>query len=188
MRLIVGLGNPGSRYENTRHNVGFWVVDSLAKKHGLRLDRQGFYSWLVEGTLAGEKVLLLKPQTYMNESGRAVAAALNYYHLAPGDLTVVCDDLDLPLGRLRLRGRGSSGGHNGLKSIIAWLGSEEFPRLRIGLGRPPAEMDPADFVLSPFAPPEWEIIKEAVQEAVQALETMLTDGLEKAMNLYNRSL
>ncbi|MCL5040205.1 MAG: aminoacyl-tRNA hydrolase [Firmicutes bacterium] len=187
MHLLVGLGNPGHKYGQTRHNVGFWVIDALSAAHGLRVDQRGFHSLWTQASVAGVKAILLKPQTYMNESGRAVAAALHYYRLTPADLVVVCDDLDLPPGRLRIRGRGGSGGHNGLKSIISALASEDFPRIRIGLGRPPEGWDAADFVLAPFTPEERGEVNRAISEAAGALEVILTQGLEQAMNLYNRT-
>ncbi len=193
MRIIAGLGNPGPQYERTRHNVGFMVVDALADRHGLRFGPQKFGAVTARGRLAGREVLLAKPLTFMNLSGRVLAPLLAFYKLAPADLLVVHDDLDLPLGRLQIRERGGDGGHNGLRSIIAELGDPGFLRLRVGIGRPPRDrsapggaQDPADYVLSPFAPEELPALEKVIARAVEAIETLLRDGVARAMNRYNQ--
>jgi len=184
--VIAGLGNPGSRYASTRHNIGFWVIDELAARSGSRLEVLKCRALLGRAKLAGEKVVLAKPMTYMNRSGSAAAALLRYFSLGPENLLVIYDDLDLPLGRLRLRPSGSSGGHRGLASIIASLGTEDFARLRLGLGRDAgSEGESADFVLSPFEPGERELAQKAVHCAADAVEAFLALGVEEAMNRFN---
>jgi PTH1 family peptidyl-tRNA hydrolase len=184
MKLVVGLGNPGSKYEGTRHNIGFEVVDRLAQGGaGARFSRK-FDGLLAETEIDFRRVLLLKPETFMNLSGRAVGQALRFYKLDPADLLVVCDDLSLPLGRLRIRGGGSDGGQKGLRDIAAHLGTEEFPRLRIGIGdRGPA--DATDFVLSRFRTAERPVIDDALILASQAVAVWTTQGLAAAMNRFN---
>ncbi len=183
--MIVGLGNPGPRYERNRHNVGFQVVDALAAGHGLTFDKRQFKALLAQGTIQGRRVLLVKPQTYMNLSGEAVQPLAHYYKVELSHLMVVFDDMDLPLGTLRLRPFGGAGGHKGMKSIIARLGSQRFPRLRIGIGRPPGRMDPAAYVLQDFTAEEEAIMAQVRERAVQALETWLDRGLDAAMNAFN---
>lgn len=184
MRLIVGLGNPGEEYAKTRHNMGFRVVDELAHRWGLRFQRGKWRSLVAAGSAHGQSIVLLKPQTYMNDSGQAVGGAVAFYKLAPGDLLVVYDEIDLPLGRLRLREQGSHGGHNGVRSIIQHLHTQEFPRLRVGVGRP-QRGDAADHVLSTFRKHEQPIADELVQRAADAVEVVLKDGLVAAMNRFN---
>jgi PTH1 family peptidyl-tRNA hydrolase len=189
-KLVVGLGNPGREYEGTRHNVGFAVLDRLAEKLGCSFRNKSRFSAEVAETTAvdGGKVWLARPRTYMNRSGSAVSALLGWLKLEPGLLLVVVDDADLPLGQIRLRGSGGSGGHNGLRSIIEALGGhEEFARLRVGIGRiAPVGTDITGHVLGKFAPPERAIAKQAVGEAVEAIECCLRDGLTEAMNQFNR--
>ena len=183
--MVVGLGNPGPRYARHRHNVGFQCVDLLAQRARLVFDRVQFRAAIATGEIAGVRVLLAKPQTFMNLSGQAVVPLLRYYRIEPADMLVLYDELDLPLGRLRLRAEGGAGGHNGMKSIITQLGSPAFPRLRIGIGRPPGRMEPADYVLQDFTT-EQEIEMAFVRpRAVEGIETWLRDGLMTAMNRIN---
>lgn len=184
-RLVVGLGNPGSEYAGTRHNAGFWVVDRLAADLGVSVRRKSFSALLGDGAHGGQKVYLLKPQTYMNRSGESVAAAARYFGLEPGEVLVVCDDLDLPLGRLRIRPKGGAGGHRGLTSIIQQLGTSDFPRLRIGIGRPDDKSEVVDYVLGGLSAAEQETLSEAVERAAAAVNLWLAEGLEAAMNRYN---
>lgn len=184
--MIVGLGNPGLRYARTRHNVGFMCVERIAQVHGWAFNRRERNALVAEGMIDSQRVLLVKPQTYMNESGAAVAGLLRYLPMAVADLLVVYDELDLPLGTIRLRPSGSAAGHNGMRSVIAHLGTQEIARLRIGIGRPPGRMDPVEYVLSEFRPEEREIIAEAVARAADAARCFVTEGLQAAMNLYNR--
>jgi PTH1 family peptidyl-tRNA hydrolase len=188
VRLIVGLGNPGSEYQKTRHNLGFWVLDTLAQRWSTTFSRKAFYSLMSEAWRQNEKVLLLKPQTFMNLSGNAVAKACEYYHLTLTDVVVVHDDLDLPCGQLRIkRGGGGAGGNRGIASIIASLGSKEFVRVKIGIGRPPGRQDPAHFVLQPFTPQEEAFILPAVDCAANAIEVILSEGVDKAMAQFHTS-
>jgi PTH1 family peptidyl-tRNA hydrolase len=186
--MIVGLGNPGPEYRKTRHNLGFWAVDRLAERWGTYLSRHAFLSVIGDVFWRGEKVLLVKPQTYMNRSGQAVASILEFYHLALSDFFVIHDDLDLPLGQIRIkRGGGGAGGNRGVASLIETLGSKDFVRIKLGIGRPPGRQDPADFVLQPFTPMEEAFILLAVDRAVEAVEVLLVDGVERAMALFNAS-
>ncbi|MEB3291604.1 MAG: aminoacyl-tRNA hydrolase [Synechococcales bacterium] len=182
--LVVGLGNPGAKYENTRHNIGFVVLDALARGWNIPLaEQKKFHGWFGEGAIAGTKVRLLKPSTYMNQSGQAIRAVVDWYKLEPTTVLVVYDDMDLGVGRLRLRLSGSAGGQNGMKSAIAHLGTQGFPRLRIGIGS--KQQDAVSHVLGSFAPGEKLMIQEVTRWAVAAIETSLKEGVEKAMNLYN---
>jgi PTH1 family peptidyl-tRNA hydrolase len=189
-RIIVGLGNPGSEYARSRHTVGFQVIDLLAERNDLEFDRVQKRARLAIGrvrTPAGseQRVLVAKPMTYMNASGEAVAPLAAFYKIAPADVLVVFDDLDLPVGRIRLRPGGGSGGQKGMQSIIKHLGSEAFPRLRVGIGRPPGQMDPASYVLRPFSP-EQEVEMTFVRiTAADAIEAWLAFGIEAAMNQFN---
>lgn len=186
MHVIVGLGNPGAEYQRTRHNVGFHVVDSLARRWTIRLSRHSFLSLIGDGVWRGEKVLLVQPQTYMNRSGEAVVKLRDFYHLSLSDFVVVHDDLDLPAGRVRIkRGGGGAGGNRGIASLIAAFGSKDFVRVKVGIGRPPGRQDPADFVLQPFTRQEEASILAAVDRAADAVEMLLTEGLEKAMAGFN---
>lgn len=184
--LIVFLGNPGLKYSGTRHNVGFMTADVLEKKLNVSINRAKFKALTAKAELGGKSVLLMKPQTYMNLSGDAVIEAVRFYKLTPEQVLVVCDDTALPCGKLRFRQKGSAGGHNGLKSIIARLGSDAFPRLKIGVGSPPhPEYDMIDWVLGVFRNQDAEDIAKATQTAAEAIEVFLRDGAERAMNKYN---
>ena len=184
MKIIVGLGNPGSEYRQTRHNVGWQVLDGFARQHGLARGRVRFRSRTAAGTVRGEKLVLLWPRTYVNLTGEAVAPAVRWYGAELTDLLVVCDDFHLVLGRLRLRRKGGSGGHNGLASITQHLGSDTYPRLRIGI-HAEAQTHDRDFVLSRFNRDEGPLVQEAIKQAVSALNVWIEAGLEAAMNLYN---
>jgi peptidyl-tRNA hydrolase, PTH1 family len=184
--IIVGLGNPGESYRQTRHNLGFMIADLLAErwKAGF-FHRRGKSEW-ARGTFSGSKVLLLKPLTFMNLSGTAVRQWVETPESQSARLLVVYDDLHLPLGKVRLRLRGSAGGHHGVESIIEQLQTKEFLRLRLGIGMENQSKDTADFVLSPFSRPEWETVKEMLQQSAQAIESLIVHGAEKTMSLYNR--
>ena len=184
--LIVFLGNPGPKYECTRHNAGFMAGDALAKKLGVSINRARFKALTASADINGEKVLLMKPQTFMNLSGDAVGEAAHFYKVAPEHVIVVSDEVSLPLGKLRVRMKGSAGGHNGLKSIISALGSDAFPRVRIGVGAPPhPDYDMADWVLSVFRNQDLEDMLTAASQAAEAVITYVTDGPERAMNRFN---
>ena len=187
VKMVVGLGNPGARYANTRHNIGFDTVDHLASQEGWAWSGRRSHAVLAEGPLGGHKVLLVKPQTYMNDSGLAVGELVRFYKLDLADLLVVCDDLDLPLGRLRLRARGAGGGQHGLESIIRHLGGETgFARLRIGIGRPRAGRDQnVDFLLSRPATDDRIVLEEARERGVEAVRAFITEGIAVAMNRFN---
>ena len=186
MYIIVGLGNPTSKYDKTRHNVGFDTIDALADKYSINVNNAKHKALCGQGIIEGEKVLLMKPQTFMNLSGEAVIDALNFYKCnADTELIVIYDDISMDPGRIRMRGKGSAGGHNGIKNIIAHLGSESFRRIKIGVGAKPNGWDLADFVLSRFTPSERKSIDEAIDKSVAAIATIISDSFEKAMNLYN---
>lgn len=184
--LIVGLGNPGSQYEATRHNVGFRAVAKLADDLGVKIDRAKFQALIGQGTVAGHRVVLMQPQTYMNNSGLAVRQAADFYKVPPERVLVLFDDIDLDVGRLRIRGKGSAGGHNGIKSIIACLHSQNFPRIKIGVGaKPHPDYDLADWVLSRFTAQELKSLDPAIDRAAEAVETVLQEGIERAASRYN---
>lgn len=186
MKLIVGLGNPGRSYAASRHNVGFFVVTALSKEYGITLKKGlGTYALSGKGTIESEDVILAEPLTFMNLSGNAVAALLKKYKLSIDDLLVVCDDLDLELGRFKIKESGSSGGHRGLKSIIGSLGSQNFSRLRIGIGRPAGNQDAAEYVLSAFTKQESLAVKKIVEESAQCARIWLSDGISTTMNMFN---
>lgn len=187
MKLVAGLGNPGSAYAHTRHNAGYMVADNLAAKHRVRLFLPRFRSRVAACRICGQKAVILKPRTYMNLSGKAIAPALRHYGLSPADLVVIHDELDLPLGTIRFARKGGDGGHRGLRSIIESLGTENFIRLRFGIGRPPGDTDPADYVLSTPDEDEKELFESTVALAGQALYVMLTRGLDEAMNSFHGS-
>lgn len=187
MKIIVGLGNPGKQYEFTRHNIGFLVIDQLAEKWNIDVNRTKFKSLVGEGFFAGEKVLLVKPQTFMNLSGEAVLDILQFYKREPSDLLVVYDDMDLPPGKIRLRKGGGSGGHKGMSSIIYLINSEGFPRLRIGIGKPTPEATTVGHVLGKINNKEQDIYIDAVEKASNAVQLALEEGVEKAMNKVNVS-
>lgn len=181
--IIVGLGNPGRNYANTRHNLGFMVVDELARRTGAATSRKRFRSELIETRFADRKLVLVKPQTYMNESGHAVREVMSWYRADASQVLIIVDDLDLPFGQLRLRPGGSAGGHNGLKSIFEQTGRKEIPRLRIGIGRGPNQAKA--HVLSHFAPSEQEHLPLLIESAADAAELWMTDGIVPAMNEIN---
>jgi PTH1 family peptidyl-tRNA hydrolase len=185
MKLIVGLGNPGSRYTGTRHNIGFEVIAELARRHAAGAPKEKFQAELVEATIAGEKTLLMCPLTFMNLSGQAVQPARDFYKIENNDLLVVCDDFALPLGTLRLRAQGSAGGQKGLDDIIRRLGTDEVPRLRIGIGPLPEGWEAANFVLGKFSKEESPPAVESVKRAADAVAVWARDGLAKAANQYN---
>lgn len=183
MKIIVGLGNPGEKYETTRHNVGFITVDLLADAFDTEISLKGLLCFYNTFRLDGEKILVVKPQTYMNLSGDCVGQLARYYKVANEDILVIADDISLPVGTMRFRTKGSSGGHNGLKSIIAHLGGDDFPRLKIGIGRGD---DVIDYVLGHFGKEEWEKISEMMKLAVDAIKLWITDGDAAVMNRYNK--
>lgn len=186
-QLIVGLGNPEPKYDKTRHNIGFEAVDALAHRAQITWsENRRFQSWLGEGQGSkGDKLRLLKPLTYMNRSGQAIRAAIDWFKLPPESVLIVYDDMDLPIGRLRMRLSGSAGGHNGMKSAIAHLGTQNFPRLRIGIGKSGGEKNTVSHVLGKFSPQETQVMSEVLQLAVDAIEFSRREGVEKAMSLYN---
>lgn len=184
--LVVGLGNPGKEYEHTRHNVGFRAVELAAKAAGVKIDRLKFRALTRQTAIAGQKVLLVQPQTYMNASGAAVSALATYYKVKPERILVLFDDISLPVGRLRIRRDGSAGGHNGIKSIIQSLGTDQFPRIKIGVGaKPHPDYDLADWVLSKFSAQEEKALEPAIGWAAEAVEAVLKNGIEKAAAAYN---
>lgn len=184
--LIVFLGNPGPKYECTRHNAGFMTGDAMAKKLGVSINKARFKALTASAEINGEKVLLMKPQTFMNLSGEAVGEAAHFYKIPPEHVIVVSDEVSLPLGKLRVRPKGSAGGHNGLKSIISHLGSDAFPRIRLGVGAPPhPDYDMADWVLSVFRNQDLEDMLSSADRAAEAIVTYITDGPERAMNRFN---
>lgn len=185
--LVVGLGNPGREYRMNRHNAGFMLVDALAKESGIRIARAKSQSVAGEGTLYGAPAVLAKPHTYMNESGKAVASLVKVYHVGLGDLLVAHDDLDLPFGTIRMRVGGGSAGHKGVESINQALGTREYVRLRIGIGRPPGNMEAADYVLEDFDRQQKEELPFVMDMGMRAVETWITEGLAQAMNVYNNA-
>lgn len=186
MYVIAGLGNPGAKYENTRHNVGFEVIDRLAEKYGISVSDNRHKAYCGTGMLEGEKVLLVKPQTFMNLSGESIGAILNFYKLNPEEnLIVIYDDISLEPGKLRIRKKGSAGGHNGMKSIIAHAGTQIFQRIKVGVGEKPEGWDLADYVLGRFSKEDREKAEEAFDKAVEAVAYMVSGETDKAMNLFN---
>jgi PTH1 family peptidyl-tRNA hydrolase len=185
MKVVAGLGNPGSKYQNTRHNVGFQIVGELALRHGVSKPRVKFEAEIAEVTLAGEKLLLVAPQTYMNESGRSIAKLVDFYKLPVEQLMIVCDDMNLPTGQLRMRKSGSAGGQKGLMSILQALSTEQISRLRIGIGRPPGRMDATDYVLGRIRKGEVDEINHAVMLAADGIELWAKSGVDAAMNQVN---
>ena len=186
MFLVVGLGNPGREYELTRHNVGFMVVDALAERVGVQVCDKKFKARVGRARLEGEDCLLMKPETYMNLSGESVGPALGFFKLSTAQVIVVHDELDLPLGTVRLKKGGGHGGHNGLRSLKQHLPDDGFVRIRIGIGRPPPQWDSADYVLSRFAPEERAAADRALNDAADAVRAVLADGIGKAMGHFNR--
>lgn len=185
VRLIVGLGNPGTEYHETRHNAGFMVLDRLADLAGIAITRKSFSSLCGEGSWNGNRLFLLKPQTYMNLSGRSVAAALRFYKLYPADLIVIHDELDIPFGQAKIKEGGGHGGHNGLRSLMEELGTGDFLRIRVGIGRP-AKGDPIKYVLGNFGKDETPQLPRVVDGVCDLLGLLLCEGVPKAMSLYNR--
>ena len=193
MRLIVGLGNPGRRYVNNRHNVGFRCIDRLAREHGISLDHRRARSYVGTGQIGDTKVVLVKPRTYMNLIGEAVRGLIHHYSLPVQNILVVYDDLDLPLGKIRIRERGSSGGHKGMRSIIAQVGSQDFPRLRVGIAplvdtgapAPGRQIDAVEHVLGDFTTREKAVIRDVYPVVVAAIDCLVAEGVKAAMNRYN---
>lgn len=186
MKIVVGLGNPGRKYVGTRHNVGFDVLVVLAERFSAEKWRPGFEAEVTEIQIGSERLLLVAPQTFMNLSGRSVRAVVNFYKVPLQQILLIHDDINLPTGRLRLRASGSAGGQKGLQNTIDQLGSREFPRLKIGVGRPPAGQDVSSYVLQKFSKTEWPLMEECVHRAASAVETWCSAGIEQAMNEYNR--
>lgn len=183
--LIAGLGNPGRKFEHNRHNVGFMLLNRLSSKLGETFGQVESKALVAKAIYLGERVILIKPQTYMNNSGSAVNSLVHFYKVPLENILVAYDDVDLPLGTLRLRPLGGSAGHKGMQSIIEYLGTDEFPRLRIGTSRPPGKMEAADYVLQDFPTDETDLLAETLDRGVEAVLTYLKDGLERSMNLYN---
>ena len=184
--LVVGLGNPGARYESTRHNMGFLALDRLAKREKLRFNKLRFKAWTAEWKLGEDKVLVIKPQTYMNLSGESVGAAARFYKIPADHILVVSDDISLPVGKLRLRSAGSAGGHNGLKNIIQHLGTDRFPRIKVGVGSPQqAGYDVVDWVIGMPTGEDQNVLLDALDRAAQAIPAVITQGMDRAMNQFN---
>lgn len=185
MYVVVGLGNKGKKYDITRHNIGFEVVDEFARQHQIKLTKTKFKAVIGEGHIYGEKVIVVKPQTYMNLSGESVMKILDFYDLPLDNLIVVYDDIDLDTGKLRIRKKGSGGSHNGMRNIIYLLKKDAFPRVRVGVGRPSNGQNLADYVLSRFTKDEQKLLIPIVEDAVSAIETIIKDDTDLAMNRYN---
>lgn len=186
MYIIAGLGNPTKQYENTRHNAGFCVIDYLSEKYNIPVKQAGYKALYGSGYIEGQKVILLKPQTFMNLSGESIRACIDLYKIdSEEELIVIYDDISLAPGKLRVRGKGSAGGHNGIKNIILHTGSQKFPRVRVGVGEKPAEYDLADYVLGHFSKEDQKLMDEAFKEAADAAVTIMTEGLDSSMNKYN---
>ena len=181
--LLVGLGNPGAKYASTRHNMGFLALDGLADREGFRFNKLRFRAWTAQWKVGDQQVLVMKPQTYMNLSGESVGEAARFYKIPADHVIVISDDISLPLGKLRVRGSGSAGGHNGLKNIIAHLGTDAFPRVKVGVGAP--EHDIVDWVIGPFTANERKVIDGVLDRALDAAECIITDGVSAAQNRYN---
>jgi len=185
MKIIVGLGNPGKKFSGTRHNVGFDILDLFANKHGIKITKVKFKALIGEGRIGGEKVILVKPQTYMNLSGESVMRICEFYKIDLKDMMVIYDDIDLDVGRIRIRKQGGSGTHNGMRNIIYLLNSKDFTRLRFGIGKP-KNQDLADFVLQGFSSDEVELLKVSVDKAMHAIEEYIISDIDLAMNKYNK--
>lgn len=186
MYIVVGLGNPSSKYKGTRHNMGFDAIDNIADRNSIDVSSKKFKGVYGKGVIQGQKVVLLKPETYMNLSGESVRAAVDFFKINPEDeLIVLYDDISLAPGKLRLRAKGSAGGHNGIKNIIAHLGTEKFKRVKIGVGEKPAGMDLADYVLGRFDKIERITVDKGIDDAARAVEIMIAEGIDKAMNMFN---
>jgi PTH1 family peptidyl-tRNA hydrolase len=187
VKFVVGLGNPGIKYQSTRHNLGFLVVDRLAKQYNIAVDRELCDALVGEGLCNGEKIAIVKPQTFMNRSGSALKGFLHEYGGTASDLVIVYDDLDLPFGRIRIRLQGSAGGHRGILSIMESLAGARFCRLRVGIGRPPEGKDTVDYVLEPFSADEISHLSEIIDRAVASVDSLLRDGAQRAMEVFNRA-
>lgn len=185
MYVIAGLGNPGREYEGTRHNVGFMTLDALADKYNIDVREKAFKGLIGKGVIEGNKVILVKPQTYMNLSGECIRQVMDYYKVDPSEFIVIYDDISLVPGGIRIRKKGSAGGHNGIKNIIAHLGTQEFPRIKVGVGDKPPRMDLADYVLSRFSKEDREKMEQAFKDAAEAVEVMIAEGPDAAMNQFN---
>ncbi|NLO81678.1 MAG: aminoacyl-tRNA hydrolase [Clostridiales bacterium] len=185
MYIIAGLGNPGAKYSGTRHNTGFMALDMISREFGIKINRIKYKAIIGEGTIGGQDVVLAKPQTYMNLSGLSILDLVSAYKVEPSRLIVIYDDIDLGLGVLRIRPSGSAGTHNGMRSIVYQLRTENFPRVRLGIGSPPEGVDLVNYVLSPFSKEEMPVILEACQRAVKGVELILTRGIQEAMSRYN---
>ncbi len=185
MYLIVGLGNPEADYDKTRHNMGFHVINQLAKEHNLELNKNKFKGIYATGIIEGEKVILLKPQTFMNLSGESIVKYKNFYKIDNNNILVTYDDIDIEPGEIRIRRKGSPGSHNGMKSVVHFLNSDEFPRVRIGIGKPAENKDLISHVIGAVSNDEWIKLNAGIEKAKQAIEVILKNGIEKAMNLYN---
>ncbi len=188
MRIIVGLGNPGSTYIATRHNIGFDTITRISDEYDIPLDFKKHKALCGKGIIKGEKVLLVQPQTFMNLSGECVRELIDYYKITPNDLIIIYDDISLEVGQLRIRPMGSAGGHNGIKNIIANLGTQEFPRIKIGVGEKPKEWELKDYVLGRFLKEEEPIIRETLDRALKACTVLIKEGIDAAMNEFNRKL
>lgn len=184
--LIAGLGNPGAKYNATRHNAGFVVVEFLGEKHQIQINKSKFKALYGEGKIAGKKVLLVKPQTYMNLSGEAIRDITGWYKIPCSNMIIIYDDIDLAIGKIRVRSKGSAGTHNGMRSIIYQIQNDNFARVRVGVGKPPPEWNLADYVLSRFTQDEKESVIESMKLAAEAVETIIGRGIDTAMNLYNK--
>ena len=185
MYIIAGLGNPGKKYENTRHNMGFLAVDLLAEKYDIRIDKIKFKALVGEGRIAGQKVLLVKPQTFMNLSGQSIVEIMNFYKEDVENLIVIYDDISLEPGKIRIRKKGSAGGHNGIKNIIAQLGTQNFQRIKVGVGEKPKGWDLADYVLGHFSKEDRGLVDDALKRAAGAVELMVQGEVDQAMNQFN---
>jgi len=187
MYIIAGLGNPEAKYDHTRHNIGFHAIDVLSKKYNINLNKLKFKAVFGDGIIGGEKVILVKPQTYMNLSGEAIREIASFYKVDVSDIIVIFDDISLETGRIRIREKGSAGGHNGIKSIIYQLNSDQFPRIKLGIGAPPhADFELVDYVLGKFTPDEIKVLEPVLLDTADAVECIIKNGIDSAMNKYNR--
>ena len=185
MYLIAGLGNPSRTYEGTRHNIGFTMIDAIGNKFGIDVTTKKHKALVGRGMIEGMRVILAKPQTYMNLSGESIREITDFYKIEPENIIIIYDDISLDVGQLRIRKKGSAGGHNGIKNIIAHLGTQEFPRIKVGVGDKPPRMDLADYVLSRFSKEDREKMEQAFKDAAEAVEVMITEGADAAMNRFN---
>lgn len=185
MKLIIGLGNPGTKYINTRHNIGFEAIDALSESYNIDIKKSKFKAFFGEGKIRSNRVLLVKPQTYMNLSGESVAAFASWYKISPENILIIYDDVSLPIGQIRIRTKGSAGGHNGIKSIIQNLGRDDFERIKIGINEKPAGWDLANYVLSKFTEDERIELDKTIKDVTKATEMIITKGIQEAMNVYN---